>query len=325
MVTTTDYPNPRRGTMIRALKPKTTPAQALNSAEAPTITRRDHKDTHLARGAQDQGEGDTTMETGGARDKQEGEYPNPVHALARLLDHHTAKVPPPRPETDRRSNYRQPPTPPGVNLAVTDIEDAVKRDPAVIEHTYEVARATARNHAAQRISIRIDAASGRELLDYFDTHRPTLPAELGQRIDATMDRHLRAAYAASTRTRLVCPYCAGHTVVPTPDLKTLLCLDYVCAPKQPRRIDPAYAQEPDRRVTVKQLALLAGDADEGRLKKKIWRAGIKPVHTGPHGKHEFRWADVAHLVTPKPTPATPLAVNANRESRSGGIVRARAA
>lgn len=259
------------------------------------------------------------MDTGAAKDEQAGE--TPTQGLARFLDHHTAKTPPPRPETDRRTNYRQPPTPPGVNLTTTSIEDAVRRDPAVIEHAHEIARATAKNHAAQRVSIRIEASTGRELAAYLAAYRPIVPPELGERIDATTDRHLRQAYEASTRTRLVCPFCGGRTVVPTPDLRELLCLDYVCAPSRPRRIDPAYAQQPERRITTRQLALLAGGLDrEAAIRKRIWREKIKPVHTGPHGKHEYRWADVAHLVAPRPRPTPPPpAPAANRDARSGRI------
>lgn len=320
-----DYPKASDRAMIRALRLETTATYALTSAKAPIVTRRIKTDTRLARGAQDQGEGDTIMENGRARDEQPSEVSNPMRALASILDHHAAKIPAPRPEIDRRTNYRKPPVPPGVNLTAASIEEAVFRDPAVIEHAHEVARATARNHAAQRVSVRIDATSGREILDYFDSHRPTLPAELRDRIDVTLDRHLRQAYEASTRTRLVCPHCGGRTVVPTPDLTTLLCLDYECAPEQPRRIDPTYAQEPERRITAKHLALLAGEEDAA-MRKKLSRANIQPVYKGPHNRFEYRWADVAHLVKPKSTPpAPPAAPAANRESRSGGIVRARAA
>lgn len=240
------------------------------------------------------------MVPGDAEDEQaDDDSGNPLRALTAILDHRAAKLATPRPETDRRTNYREAPAPPGVDLTSTAIEDAVRRDPAVIEHVHEVAHATARNHAAQRVSIRIDASTGRDILDYLDSHRATLPAELRARIDTTADRLLRRAYAAATRTRLVCPHCNGMTVVPTPDLASLVCLDQVCAPDRPRPIDPAYAQKPERRITLKDLALLAGE-DQGTMRKRLWRAKIQPVHTGPHNRHEYRWADVAHLVRPAP-------------------------
>lgn len=262
----------------------------------------------------------------GGRDNEDpdAQQDNPLRDLADILENRAARHVRPRPETDRRTNYREPPPPPGLDLTATAIEDAVRRDAAMVEHVHEVSRVTA-GSAAERRTVRIDAGTGHEILDYLDAHRATLPAELRERIDATADRLLRLAYAASTRTRLVCPYCGGETVVPTPDLKTLLCLDYECAPAQPRRVDPTYAQEPERRITAKQLALLAGEEDAA-MRKKLSRAKIKPIYKGPHNRFEYRWADVAHLVGPKlPSAPPPSAPNANRESRSGGIVSARAA
>lgn len=264
------------------------------------------------------------MASYGAGQEDDAAY-NPLRSIADILDTPAPILVRPRPETDRRTNYRQPPTPPGINLTTTALEDSIRRDPAMVEHAYEVSRATERDGAEHR-TLNIPASTGRQILGHILGRRPYVPAELRERIDATADRQLRAAYASLTRTRLVCPFCNGQTVVPTPDLKTLLCLDYACAPTAPRRIDPAYAQEPDRRVTLKELATLAGDDGEGRMKKKLWRAGVKPVHTGAHGKYEYRWADVAHLVTPKPPGAPPPAAPlANRESRSGRITQARAA
>lgn len=248
--------------------------------------------------------------------EDDGEY-NPLKVIADIIDRPAPILTRPRPETDRRTNYREAPAPPGVNLAATALEDAVRRDAAIVEHAYEISRATERDGAEHR-TLSIPASTGREIISHILDRRPVVAAELRARIDATADRQLRRAYAAMTRTRLVCPHCGGQTVVPTPDLKSLVCLDYVCAPDRPRRIDPASAQEPDRRVTVRQLALLAGE-EEAAIRKKVWRAKIAPVHTGPHNRHEYRWADVAHLVAAKPTTPAASAPNANREARSGRI------
>lgn len=223
---------------------------------------------------------------------------NPLRDLVEIINNRAARHTPPRPETDRRGNYRESPTPPGFDLTATAIEDTVRRDQQLIEHIHEVAHATAADHATQRRSIRIDAASGLEVLDYLDAHRSTLPAELRARIDATADRIRRQAYESNTGIRLVCPHCNGRTVVPLPDLSALVCLDYTCAPHAPRVIDPRLTQRVERRITLRDLALMAG-IDQATVRKRVQRARIRPVHVGPHNQHEYRWADVKDIVAPK--------------------------
>jgi hypothetical protein len=247
----------------------------------------------------------------------ESKEDNPLRDLADIIAHRASRHAKPRPETDRRTNYREPPTPPGTDLTVTSIEEGIRRDPEIIEHTYEVARATAHGHATERRTIRIDATTGHEILDYLDAHRSTLPAELRERIDATADRLRRQAYAAVTRTRLVCPRCGGQTVVPTPDLRLLVCIDYGCAPLRPRAIDPTQAQPAERRITSKDLALML-HTTETAVRKRLWRAKVQPVRVGAHNRHEYRWADVSFMV-PHTARKTDANTTANREARTGRI------
>jgi hypothetical protein len=227
---------------------------------------------------------------------------NPLRDLVEIISRRASRHTRPQPETDRRATRVESPAPPGVDLTATSVEDIVRRDPGIIEQVHEVAYATA-GIAEQRRTVRVQAATGLEILSFFDTYRPALPAELRANLDAALDRVRRKAYAANTSTRLLCPFCNGNTVVPLPDLSALVCIDYECAPTAPRVIDPTAAQPAERRITLNHLALLA-NLPEGTVRKRLQRAKIEPAHTGPHGKHEYRWADVAHLVERKPAART---------------------
>jgi hypothetical protein len=228
--------------------------------------------------------------------EDEGDGDNPLRDLADIINHRVASQPRPRPETDRRTNYRMPPTPPGVDLAATSVEDSVRRDPDLIESVYETARATTPGTAVpwSRPTIRPDVSSATEILDYLDQHRGTLHRELVEQIDATADRVRRNAWASLSAVRLTCPHCGHLTVLPKPDLSVLICIDYACAPKSPRVIDPAAILPADRRYSVRDLALI-WHMDEAALRKKLWRHKIQPVHVARNNRHLYRWGDVEHL------------------------------
>lgn len=231
---------------------------------------------------------------------QDSDADNPLRELSDILSERVKNPVRPRSETDRRSNYKRAPVPPGVKLNLVSIAEATRRDEELIQHVHEVARATAVGHATDRRTVRVDVGNPDdivEILDYLDAHRDLIPGELRERVDATADRLRRCAYAELTTTRLVCPHCGQESVVPTPGLSRLVCLDYTCAPLRPRVIDPTQSQPADRLITARQLALIVGEV-EGTMRKRLWRAHIEPADKGRQGQHSYRWADVKHLVSP---------------------------
>lgn len=254
---------------------------------------------------------------------------NPLRDLADIINHRVARHPRPQPElSDRRGNYREPPTPPGLDLAAVSLADQIRRDPDVISQVYETARLTATDVAQPwtRDTVNPDVATAFEILNYLNTARPTVHRQLATQITRTADRIRRDAYASMTRTRLQCPHCGKATVVPKPDLSALICIDYQCAPHAPRVIDPSAIAPADRRYSAQDLALMWNES-AAAVRKRLWRAEVAPIDKHPKtGQHVYRWGDVAAYAPtgPAPTPPVVAPAPAARPQAQGGSVAAAA-